>query len=398
MHRKVFIHIGFGKTGSSALQIWLNDNTKIIQEKGVYYPVFSHEKLSAYEITCGNGVFVLESLRNNEFQKFFNKLSKECSNDILFSSEMFQEMTDDEIEELIAIVQSFSFKVEIVAYVRDIYDMAYSSYQQLVKRHSLSDSFSEYCKKQKNMQQFSTLRKIESHFNTIHLLHYNSCLKEGIEKQFCKAVNIEPKSIPSMSKKQVNRSLTAFETDLVRSLNRVFMDNFNVVDFSFSTAVSDSLIYSNPEAKPEILYDEESHKYLELTMRDKVNAVNKKYFQNNNVLVFIKKNEKRKIITKNLEITPEFLVTISAIFDYFKKQLKEVDSNIHIVEEHPPKDIIEYLARAAIELEEKQLDKSLEIMKIAESLRPEGTIIKRMIDNYSSKLNKKENSGTERII
>ena len=75
-------------------------------------------------------------------------------------AEWREQLTEEQSTNLCKVAQENDFEINIIAYVRDVYDITYSSYQQLVKRHTYTHRFDEFALGRENLQQFGVVRKL----------------------------------------------------------------------------------------------------------------------------------------------------------------------------------------------------------------------------------------------
>lgn len=130
--KKIIIHVGPPKTGTSAIQSWLLENKKHLKKAGIYYP--KHQK-DENEISSGNFLSLLT--KNEETNKYDIDLQKLSSllqqfeqmkcHTLLLSSEHFHNH----------LISLFCYlpNAQYVFYVRHPLSIIESSYHQQVKRH-----------------------------------------------------------------------------------------------------------------------------------------------------------------------------------------------------------------------------------------------------------------------
>jgi len=374
--KKLFLHIGAGKTGSSALQIWLYKNHKKLKKQGINYPIFDQKIKSDYQITAGNGVFLINKLREGCLEELFDSFKKD-KDSLLFSSETFQILTDKELNFLKDIAITYGYDITIVFYVRDLYDMLYSSYQQLIKRHLYFKSFEEFVLNIKSMQQFDVLYEYETIFKNIKIVHYDSFLDIGIEKPFCEVLGVEMNLLEPMEKRKVNRSLDVFETELLKNVNKMYLEELKEQDSSFCTLLSDSLIYVNPEKNTEIHYTDKILSIIANKFKKDIDYINTKYLSSEKLNIFEKKN--KLIVKDTFNIPVEFLIIIKSIFSYLKSK-----ENVGVDNEKV--DVIGLLYSEADKREQSNLEEAIQILEVAKILRPNGVIINETLNKYKDNL------------
>lgn len=275
MQKKIFIHIGCGKTGSSALQVWISQNAEAFSAAGITYAL-NNERLGDYAISSGNGTPLVKAIKKRRLPKFLKPLLEEDA--ILFSSEMFQLLTEEELGYLRDTLAALGVTAHIIAYIRDVYDIMYSSYLQRVKRHQATDTFAEFALKQTTHLQFDTIRRWSTAFETIDVIHYDTH-KQALEQAFLNAVELSGSKIPPMHKKKVNRSLTLMELELLRAVNANYLASGKNVTGQISSLISNALIDKRPELETPIYMDRSVLDHLERSFRSDVTWVNQTFFK-----------------------------------------------------------------------------------------------------------------------
>jgi|GEM_PF-2795423 len=130
--KRVIIHTGPGKTGSSAIQAWLVKNITHLESNSIFYP--KHD-LSKDKISSGNLREILTQAKNGTWQvdaekvtSLLLKFEKTGHSTLLLSSEFFFHRIID--------IQKLIPHAEFIAYVRNPVELLESNYNQSVKRHS----------------------------------------------------------------------------------------------------------------------------------------------------------------------------------------------------------------------------------------------------------------------
>ena len=138
MKRKVFIHAGPGKTGTSTIQRWMSTNQLLLESEGFYYP---HHDLDVNGISPGNYDSILSMGENNRWVVDAVKINQIKSNfdngsyhTLVLSSEVFI----DKVEEIV----KFFPDAVVVLYLRNPLEVIESNYNQMVKRHGHSEKLS----------------------------------------------------------------------------------------------------------------------------------------------------------------------------------------------------------------------------------------------------------------
>jgi hypothetical protein len=151
--RRLFLHIGVAKTGSSALQVAFARNTELLEKAGINYwrdPDF--ERAKAGKTTQGNGLDLCrasypdsprllgkydeEALRA-AFPKYFGRYPR-----ALLSSEMLGNLPPPAWLRILKTYPGTS--VHLIAYVRNAGPSLWSAYCHIVKEHGFSGTFREF--------------------------------------------------------------------------------------------------------------------------------------------------------------------------------------------------------------------------------------------------------------
>ena len=253
MARKLFLHIGPGKTGSSALQVFFARNVDALQSQGINYQVFENvRRAMAGQTTSGNGVklycyaypdkhqrdFDLEELCN-VIDEYFGSCSR-----ALVSSELLSVMPFTCWERVKEACDRLSVTIVIVAFVRHCY-----SHMQSVYRHNMARgttmSFLEFLQTQEAYYPSATLRPILRVFGRESLVVYNYDVdRDRLPDRILDVLEVPPKTLSmSAAREQVNVSprieteLTAEVADVlskryagcVKWINETIFDGRNVV-------------------------------------------------------------------------------------------------------------------------------------------------------------------------
>ena len=155
--KTLYLHIGAGKTGTTAIQHSIYINRKKLSRMGfaipfldTYYPIKNKDY-------SGNGEFLIKPLVqsididlefkviDHEFEvlidalKHYGEYSK-----IIFSCEMLEWSNNNALERFNYLCKRNSIEVKIIYYVRDIMPYAFSFWLQQVKNHGYYQGWSKF--------------------------------------------------------------------------------------------------------------------------------------------------------------------------------------------------------------------------------------------------------------
>ena len=137
MNLRVLIHIGPPKTGTSAIQNWLDSNADDLHARGVYYP---KHPVDQNNVSSGNVLTLFNRTEDKKLVLCYEKVrqlleiveTSGCST-LLLSSEFFYFQVSD----LLSVFPHAKF----IVYIRFPLDVIESSYNQAVKRHAEVKAF-----------------------------------------------------------------------------------------------------------------------------------------------------------------------------------------------------------------------------------------------------------------
>ncbi|SKA91334.1 hypothetical protein SAMN02745704_02319 [Paucidesulfovibrio gracilis DSM 16080] len=135
MRKTLYLHIGTPKTGSSAIQTFLEQNREVLRSKGIDYPGGPAKK-TQFSAQSGNGRdLCLAKPDSKEYKHALRQIQASEFDTVLVSSEFFIAQSDERMARLHKALSDFD--IHIIAYLRrqDLYLQSYL--QQGVKLHGL---------------------------------------------------------------------------------------------------------------------------------------------------------------------------------------------------------------------------------------------------------------------
>ncbi len=239
----VVLHLGLGKTGSSALQVGLVRNRDALARAGVFYPPHESDALAARgDVTSGNGMllarFLVPWLHSPEeaTQAHLESIletvaarSPSCRS-VLYSSEFLYHFGETQLRMLDHRIRELGMSLRFVVYVRDVAGHALSEYRQKVRRAGLTVSFSDFLRADDEgyhpslRDRCEILRAVGGN-DSLTMVHYDSVRARLVPHFFEEVLGLtvafaDVDPIPE----QVNRSLTDWECLLMRRVNELVAD------------------------------------------------------------------------------------------------------------------------------------------------------------------------------
>jgi hypothetical protein len=249
--KKLFMHIGLGKTGSSALQSWLSLNAEAISRQGVDYADLVPQAKKG-EVSSGNGYPLHKACVSQDFEEverllnstyFFTRRNQVA----LISCELFQGLRMPLLEKLKDTFIKCDIDVTIIVYVRSIYEQLYSTYLQGIKRASIAHRFGEEGTDLVMSRSVQFLKKFVTVFgDRVLAVNYDDA-KDDIYASMAGIIGIENNGLKTL-KKKVNRSLTLEEAEVLRRMNSLHGG-------VFATSLSDFVVKLSPNVDTPVYYD-----------------------------------------------------------------------------------------------------------------------------------------------
>lgn len=211
----VFIHIGPPKSGTSAIQKWLNEHREYLLTNGVYYP--EHE-VDENGVSSGNllslfspdeGDFVLDKKKLTDTLEQFSASGAEK---LLLSSEFFFKRMEQLAEQIPNAI--------FVGYLRFPLEVAESSYNQGVKRHAQVNAFG--LPATPRAYQLEILSRLINKIGKERFIlrpYHQACFKgNSILNDFLSLFNVVPINVSS---RKVNTSYTLEGLEFKRWFNQL---------------------------------------------------------------------------------------------------------------------------------------------------------------------------------
>ena len=243
---KLFLHIGHGKTGTSAIQSSLAIASNNLAEQGISYPIQQslRDRASRLEITSGNWEPNSEVSLSDELLEIA-KNNGDNSKIILSSESLFWL-----IPELIQNKSKWenNIDIHIILAVREIEEMLSSEYQQRVKRHGDSMPLEQFLRARhfisSHHAKAAEIIELMNQSNISNTIINYSRHKRDISQLIFKFIGAE-KLYPAdqMAGAIINRSLSRKELEILITINALYYSKFPWI----STRISDALIKNQPQ-------------------------------------------------------------------------------------------------------------------------------------------------------
>lgn len=291
--RRLLLHIGMPKTGSSALQSTLALNREELARQGVNYPEhISDAEAALGNVSSGNGgplrPLIETRLREQAGDegvarardRLIETLCTTAADTVLYSQEWFFQYDPDLLSELDSLVGDLGVELGVIVYVRDVAPYVESIYRQSVKRRryagDLADFVSDYILRSVPNTFPLTRERIESAAQVLgpgrlHVMHYETERDRLAESLLVDTLGVERDTL-DLGVRHVNRSLTHREVLWMRALNQ----KFTVA--GAARLASDQIMAQPPQGDARLGLDAENLRRLENAFVADVDWINDAFF------------------------------------------------------------------------------------------------------------------------
>lgn len=251
---RIILHVGHGKTGTSALQSSFALSVDALKQAGIHYPEHPHlADVTAGKITSGN--IVAKSLL-----KTAKAALRATDGAVLFSNEgLFHDIVMD--DKLLVNLMKLGTPVTAILYIRNPVEHATSVYGQLIKRGGYTGTLAEF------LPNYRFLRGVNMFIANaklagveLQILNYSN-YNENVLDSFAKAAGFSPSVLTPPKAARINRSLTQAEAYIQRRFNDVWGE-------SSAQFISDLLCNRSPDIPSELppLRREDYNKFIKQNM------------------------------------------------------------------------------------------------------------------------------------
>ncbi len=133
MKKTIYIHVGFGKTGTSAIQKVFFQNREQLKSIGCLYPITGEIFTAHYNLSV-LGEEEMDTKTINLYEKLLVEIKNSNCNIIVLSSEQFIFLKELYVKQISEFLKDFD--VKIIFYIREQIKLIESTYLQWLKAGS----------------------------------------------------------------------------------------------------------------------------------------------------------------------------------------------------------------------------------------------------------------------
>lgn len=246
----LFLHVGPGKTGTSAIQKWLRDHRAQLREDGYFYPL--PEQMGLFE---GNASSLAQALLSpgeaSDLRSiaagYAALLEAEGASHLILSAEQLASVSPDNLRSFHAAASEW-FDIRIIIAARHPYPWLWSVWGQFVKRRGEWRNFPAFAARA--APTYDVYERFFENFSDVVLLTYAD---HGLLRHFANALHVDPDryGVDEAETEIINRSLSYAELQTLLCINQTCR-NARV-----STRISDYMVTRRPGVAAHVVVDED---------------------------------------------------------------------------------------------------------------------------------------------
>ena len=378
-----YLHIGHGKTGTSAIQSAFAIAQEDLLKNGIEYPIQNtdREKASQFAITSGNWNHNPKETLAQELIR--RSRERNNNNSILLSSESLFWRLDDLFEDGMQELKDLNLHVLLA--VREIEEMLSSEYQQRVKRHGEKRPFEQFLRSRhfisshhKRASEIITLLKQNQIKTTI--INYSKHKNNIIELIFETLHAEEAYPRDTVNGVVVNRGLSHKELATITLINALFHTKFPWI----STRLSDALVKELPTVQSQkCRLSKDSKLKLYEVNNDYIRNINDSLDPNEHLLDKSTMNSDSAPIDRSVfqQIREEEQLSINVISSTLLTAIQNESEHNRL--SNPTIDQLIKVSQA----EDTDPQTKLELLELAVANRPQGKRLVKLLEQAQTEIN-----------
>ena len=227
--KSLYLHIGMGKTGTTALQVFFSGNRKAMEKQGVAYPRLGEIEGAHHLLSPHVPRFLRNTWKFKSVDDWAPELATTDVDSILLSSELMSRATPNELLPFCESIMKW-FVPKVVIYVRRQDDIIMASYNQHIKsglqKRQLTDVYQKMIPKFDYEALLSPWEDVVGRENIIVRPYEKVQFFDGdLRKDFLKNVlGINVHDSFTFDRTNPNPSLTKVPGEYLRMINNVVAD------------------------------------------------------------------------------------------------------------------------------------------------------------------------------
>jgi len=392
--RKLYLHIGTEKTGTTSIQSFLNTNRVVLSDNG--YHVLkcagqeNHRAIPSYCMADNyyDDFFLSQGLDNLEKKQQFRNELREAFNEelgslednihsVIITSEHFHSRLGsvEAVEVFKDLISDHFSEIEIICYLKEQSSLASSRYTTGIRSGANIEftAFLQNCSPDNPYYNYHSLLKRWSDVFSpdslnVRIFSKDEFYNNNLIDDFCIAINEILLSFTNRKINIENESFSNLGITIGRAINSIYhIGNRN----SFINKDRKHVLQYVSQFFPghENNIDIEQYRHIQTLFQESNQKVAQQYFKNRDHLF-----PWNPLPLANSLIKEEQVTALANIIDDFK--------SAPLI----PKESIDLLRDSALLLEDIDLNKAYHLMKLAQKNRPKGRFINQKIEEYEKRL------------
>jgi len=392
--RKLYLHIGIEKTGTTSIQQFLDQNRVVLSDNGYHVLECGGKKnqraIPSYcMLESEFDDFFLDRKidtkeKKEEFRKgLYEALNKEMASldgsihSVIVTSEHFHSRLREisAVKKFKELIDGHFSDIEIICYIREQSALALSSYSTSIKSGSFVD-FESYLRKCSPDNTYYNFEKLLDRWSTVfssdslnvRIFSKDEFFNNNLIDDFCVAIDQSLLSCTNREVSVANESFSNIGLMIVRVINAQVgrYDNNGFVNKNRKKAV-ERISESFKGNENNITF--EQYNNIQALFKKSNEAVNKKYFNyRDNLFMYAPPLE------SGSPVKEEQVNALSEVIESLTGKTLVSDQEINLYRD------------AALLLENIDIHKAYELMQLAQNKRPNGPLINRKMEDYKKRL------------
>lgn len=186
--RKIYLHIGMSKAGSTAIQDALVCNSRALSSADKCFPKIGRYRNSHY--------LMYREFREDRYELLKQAVTEADHKDLIISDEAFWTLGANQVRKLAVLLKEY--EVQILLYLRNPWSYISSSYRQSIKGPGRAETYREHIQRLEGRLDYPALVGLWSSLFDTRVRVYES-LHEGVVGDFFEAISAPvPSSLSSI--------------------------------------------------------------------------------------------------------------------------------------------------------------------------------------------------------
>jgi len=275
LHKRLIVHIGIGKTGTSSIQKMLVDSREILEKNLYFYPSIALAK-DAHHYLANYHSSALDNKIRRHLNEIIRQYHKNNFRVLLLSSEQFCYCKDSYVKEFSSYFHDWD--VKIIFYIRKQGALIRSAFlQKLYEGSDYSHDISTFFRNNKiAFNYLERVRPWDNYFGTESIIARVFDGKKDICQDFMEAIGLH-KIATKKSSYDVNRSILPEFVKLISLIDklepsvnnrRIIVDNIKELSEQFNNSSCASLLDNEIVDEIEEYYKVSNEKFADIYLRD----------------------------------------------------------------------------------------------------------------------------------